>query len=240
MHTLIFVETLPAVLMVRCESQQQSPFPASCMRLPRKAEQCDTPIIRAHPLVHCFKTINRCNIEEACLPRQPNNIQSLQHVRAGLHPTVPRWSFLTQSQISVTFGRDVGRAFPKCTRCAFNTERVLVEFSVSFTATPSLVGGRPTQQRPHITSVNNTSPHGYRPSHQELACELPLQAWIPNEASVSHIWARLLIPKDTQRAVNRSWSGPSPGTSFPCEICLSLPSQIKGYKKKSLQDQRNS
>ncbi|TWW54872.1 hypothetical protein D4764_0236780, partial [Takifugu flavidus] len=66
---------------------------------PREAEECDSPIVGTHPLVHTLKSRDhhpslpvqqrhcpRCprNVAEACQPGQPYNIQSLKIPRADL------------------------------------------------------------------------------------------------------------------------------------------------------------
>lgn len=57
----------------------------------REGGQCHTPIIRTHSPVPLFKNGHcsrpPCNIEEACQPWHPNNVQSLQQHRANLFHT---------------------------------------------------------------------------------------------------------------------------------------------------------
>lgn len=96
------------------------------------AEQCDTVVTGAHPLFHCFKTVNRI------ASRLPRQIQSLQHVTVNLE--------LSVSDLSDGWQR-YGPGFPQVLPLS-HTESVSPVQQLSFTATRRLVGCGLTQQRP--------------------------------------------------------------------------------------------
>ena len=66
------------------EFERSATFPTSSINFPREVEQCDTSIFRSDPLDPLF-----------CQPRQPHNVQKLQHLRVylinSLFLTPPQW-----------------------------------------------------------------------------------------------------------------------------------------------------
>lgn len=131
------------VLMVESEGQRQEQpftylqFGSHRLEPPFQfayvlAEQCDTVVTGAHPLFHCFKTVNRI------ASRLPRQIQSLQHVTVNLE--------LSVSDLSDGWQR-YGPGFPQVLPLS-HTESVSPVQQFSFTATRRLVGCGLTQQRP--------------------------------------------------------------------------------------------
>ncbi|KAL7870853.1 hypothetical protein SRHO_G00083500 [Serrasalmus rhombeus] len=95
-----------------------------CIDLTREAEECDSPVVGTHPPVPLFKKRHhhtslpiqwhrpRCprNVEKACQPRQPHNIQSLEELKTDLiHP----WSLANKELFNYLsdFGLSNGQAY---------------------------------------------------------------------------------------------------------------------------------